>query len=179
MSKYCVRLNRSIKYAHKNKMSIQIPKLNYDLLHTVAKNDAAFANNADLSSQIGRLMWLTYLTNKVLPVLISQIGRIVFRVLYCQEKLLHFPRYLMMLLLSSTTGILIRTPLRSKYAHWFQDFLNDVISTGSHKREKSFMLDMYAARKAYKALEKETSTFVRSSYSFADTINKTDTVSSV
>ena len=52
VTKHCKRLNKTIKYANDNMASIRIPKLDFDSLRIVAYSDAAFANNADLSSQL-------------------------------------------------------------------------------------------------------------------------------
>ena len=50
--------------------------------------------------------------------------------------------------------------------------LFDIIATGSHTSEKRAMLDIYAARKAYKDLEIDNIGFVRSSYNYADGLTK-------
>ena len=63
------RLNTAIKYAHDTKTSIRIPKLDSDSLRVVSYSDAAFANNADSSSQLGYIIILIDATN--MAVLVS------------------------------------------------------------------------------------------------------------
>ena len=52
-TKHCKRLNKAIKYVHDHKTSIHIPKLVFNSLRITAYSDGAFANNANLSSQLG------------------------------------------------------------------------------------------------------------------------------
>ena len=68
VTKHCKRLNTAIKYAHDTKTSIRIPKLDTDLFRIVSYSDVAFANNADLFSQLGYIIILIDATNKALPV---------------------------------------------------------------------------------------------------------------
>ena len=59
ITKYCKRLNKSIKYVHDHKTSIRIPKLACNSLRITTCSDAAFASNADLYSQLRRIVLLT------------------------------------------------------------------------------------------------------------------------
>ena len=75
MTKHCKRLKKAIKYAHYNKASTRIPKGDFGSLRIVAYIDAAFANNADLSSQLGCIILLTDASNKEIPYRISHISQ--------------------------------------------------------------------------------------------------------
>ena len=58
----------AIKYLHDHKSSIRIPKLDYNSQRITAYSNAAFANNADLSSQLGRTVHLTDDNHNAIPV---------------------------------------------------------------------------------------------------------------
>ena len=63
--KHYKRLNKAIKNAHDNRESICIPKLNLDTHRVVAYSNAAFANNIDISSDLGEYYFsLTSLTKR-------------------------------------------------------------------------------------------------------------------
>ena len=68
ISKHCKRLNRAIKYVHDRQVTIRILKLDSNSLRITAYSDAAFVNNADLSSQHGRIFHLTDDNHNAIPV---------------------------------------------------------------------------------------------------------------
>ena len=68
MNTHFKRLKKAIKYVHDHKACIQIPKLDYSYLRTTAYGDASFTNNADLSSQLGRIVLLTGDNHNAIPV---------------------------------------------------------------------------------------------------------------
>ena len=61
-------LKKVIKYVHDHKVSIHIPKLDCHSLRITAYSDAAFANNAELSSHLGRKVLLTDDNHNSIPV---------------------------------------------------------------------------------------------------------------
>ena len=65
---HCKRLNRGIKYVHDHKASIRIRKLDYNSLMIIAYSDAAFANYAELSSELVRIVLLTDDNHNAIPV---------------------------------------------------------------------------------------------------------------
>ena len=67
-SKHYKRLNKAIEYDYDNRASICIPKLDLDKLRVVAYSNAAFENNIDLSLQLGRIVVLTDVSHKAIPV---------------------------------------------------------------------------------------------------------------
>ena len=68
ITKHCKRLKTAIKHSHDYKASIRHPKLDCNTLKISAYGDAVFANNADLSSQIGRIVLLTGDNHNSIPV---------------------------------------------------------------------------------------------------------------
>ncbi len=58
-SKLVRQLNKATKYAVDNRISLKIPKLDRDSLRVVVFADASFANNHDLSTQLGHICFLS------------------------------------------------------------------------------------------------------------------------
>ena len=54
LSKHCKILSKAIESVHDNRASMRIPKLDLDTLCTATYSDAAFGNNIDLSTQLGK-----------------------------------------------------------------------------------------------------------------------------
>ena len=52
------RLNKAVAFAIDNGISLRIPKLNKDTLRVIGFADSSFANNADLSTQLGYVCFL-------------------------------------------------------------------------------------------------------------------------
>ena len=51
-----------------NRISLRIPKLNKDTLRVIGFADSSFANNADLSTQLGYVLFLGDDTGSVVPI---------------------------------------------------------------------------------------------------------------
>ena len=62
------RLNGVIRYAHKNVAHLKFPSLERDDVRIVGYSDAAYANNRDLTSQLGRIILLMDKSNNAIPV---------------------------------------------------------------------------------------------------------------
>ena len=52
------RLNKAVRYAVDNRVPLKIRKLSVASLKVIGFSDASFANNADLSSQLGHICFL-------------------------------------------------------------------------------------------------------------------------
>lgn len=57
-STHLKRLNSVVKYALDNPVHLQFPKLDVRTIRLIGDSDAVFANNHDLSSQLGRIILL-------------------------------------------------------------------------------------------------------------------------
>ena len=68
ISKHCKRLSRAIEYVHDHKVYISIPRLNCNSSRVTANSGIAFANNANLSSRLGRIVLLTDDTHNYIPL---------------------------------------------------------------------------------------------------------------
>jgi len=62
------RLNRAIKYAVDNRFTLKVPKLEKSSLRVIGFSDSSFANNADLSSQVGHICFLGDDSGSVIPI---------------------------------------------------------------------------------------------------------------
>ena len=65
---YIKRLNSSTKYAHNNVANLLFHKLNMNSVRLVGYSDAAFANNHDLTSLLGRIILLTEEHDNAIPI---------------------------------------------------------------------------------------------------------------
>ena len=80
------RLNKTINYAQDNKASIPILESNSDRLRVVARNDAAFANNANILSQLERIALFPNMSESAVTVSYqsSKLRRLTDYLLYAE-----------------------------------------------------------------------------------------------
>lgn len=52
------RANKTVTYVRENEVSIKFPQLDMNSLHVVGYSDASFSMNADLSSQLGYIVFI-------------------------------------------------------------------------------------------------------------------------
>lgn len=62
------QLNRAVRYAIQNQVSPKIPALDPDSLRIIGFSDSSFANNRDLSSQVGHICFLGDDSGAVAPI---------------------------------------------------------------------------------------------------------------
>ena len=62
------RLNSAIRYANNNFAHLKFPKLELASVRIVGYSDASFANNHDLSSQLGRIILLIDNNDAAIPI---------------------------------------------------------------------------------------------------------------
>ena len=63
------RLNKAIRYARVNVTNLRIPSLECKSIRTKGHSDAAFHNNHDLKSQLGRIIILVDDNNSAIPII--------------------------------------------------------------------------------------------------------------
>ena len=143
------RLNSAIRYANNNVAHLKLPKLELSSVRIVGYSDASFANNHDLSSQLGRIARLiddddaairicfkSYKSRRVTrSVLSAEV--IAFADLFDDAVAL---RYQIEQALKRAVPMHLLTNSKSLF---------DIISKGSKSSEKRIMLDIHAARRAY------------------------------
>ena len=166
------RLNKAVRYAVDNRTSLKIPKLRIDSLQVIGFSDASFANNADLSSQLGHICFLGDETGSVAPISFkSYKSKRVTRSVMAGEVIAFSDLFDVAATLSDEVGKILgkKIPVRL-----FTDnkSLFDVISKGSRTSEKRMMLDIAAAREGFRDKVISDIGFVRSSKNLADGLTK-------
>lgn len=166
------RLNKATKFAVDNQVSLRVPQLDVDSLRVVGFSDASFANNYDLSTQLGHIMFLADKTGKSVPIHFkSYKSRRVVRSAMAGEVIAFSDLFDVAAALSSELKLLLD---REVPVHLFTDSksLFDVISKGSRTSEKRTMLDIAAAREGFRDKVISDIGFVRSSHNIADGLTK-------
>ena len=169
---YIKRLNSSTKYAHNNMAHLLFRKLDMNSVRLVGYSDAAFSNNRDRTSQLGRIILLTDEHDKAIPIVFkSYKSRRVTRSVLSAEVIAFA--------VLSDDAFAIRTQFeeatcRALPMHLLTDSksLFDIISKGSRTNEKRIMVDIYSARQSYQAREISNIGFVRSENNIADGLTK-------
>lgn len=166
------RINRAIRYAVQNRISLKVPSLNKDTLRVIGFSDSSFANNTDLSSQLGHICLLGDHSGAVVPINFkSYKSRRVTRSSMAGEVIAFSDLFDVATTLASELELILshKVPVQL-----FTDIksLFDVISKGSRTSEKRMMLDIAAAREGFKNKTISDIGFVRSSKNIADGLTK-------
>ena len=166
------RLNNDIRYVKKNITHLKIPKLDENSVRIVGYSDAAFANNHDLKSQLGRIILLTDNESNAVPIIYkSYKSRRVTRSVLSAEVIAFADLFDDALSLKSQIEHALRRTI-SIHLQTDSKSLFDIISKGSCTSEKRIMLHIHSAREAYKSKEISNIGFVRSSDDLADGLTK-------
>ena len=139
-------LKQSNQYVHDHKASIRIPKLDCNSLRIIAYGDAAFVNNADLSSQLGLIVLLTDDNRNAIPLSYkSYKSRRVARSILSAEVIAFAELFNDALKIRKQLEFVLRQPIS---VHILTDSksLFDIIYTGSRTSQKRVILDIYASR---------------------------------
>ena len=166
------KLNNSIRYAHDNIAHLPFPKLDLRSVRIVGYSDAAFANNYDATSQLGRVILLIDDDNNSIPIAFkSYKSRRVTRSVLSAEVIAFANLFDYAFSIRSQIEQALR---RGVPMHLLTDSksLFDIISKGSRTSEKRIMLDIHATREAYRHQEISNIGFVRSQYNLADGLTK-------
>ena len=166
------RLNRAVNFAIAHLYSLNVPKLHLKSLRVTGFSDSSFANNDDLSSQLGYICFLGDETERVIPIVFkSYKSRRVTRSPMAGEVIAFSDMFDVAGTMSEEVGFLMnrRIPVQL-----FTDSksLLDVISKGSRTSEKRMMFDIAAAPEGFKAKLTTNIGFVRSSKHSAHCITK-------
>jgi len=166
------RLNKAIRYAVDNPLELRIPKLDMATLKVVGFADASFANNHDLSTQLGHIVFLCDAKGNAAPIAFrSYKSRRVVRSAMAGEVI----AFSDMFDIAVTLAEEIRTIYKRHIPlHLLTDSkaLFDIISKGSRTSEKRMMLDIAAAREGFRDRVISDIGFVRSSENLADGLTK-------
>ena len=169
---YVKNLNSAIRYAHDNAASLRFPKIERSSIGLVGFSDAAYANNHDLTSQLGRIVLIMDDSNKTIPISFkSYKSRRVTRSVLSAEVIAFADLFDDAMAIRSQMEHALQQPVPM---HLMTDSksLFDIISKGSRTSEKRVMLDIHATRQAYQRQEISNIGFVRSEHNLADGLTK-------
>lgn len=166
-------INKIVKYAHKNtSRGLLQQKLDLDSLHLRVYTDGSFADNPDLSTQLGCLILLCdkYGKCNVLHFSSYKSRRVVRSVLgsetYAFTDGMDFALILkkdIEDMIQKKIGIRIFTDSKSLF---------DAITKNSVTTEKSLMIDVQAMREAYERMEVSDLAWIKSEYNPSDALTK-------
>ena len=143
----CIKhINRVVKYATRNRLTLRVPRLDVNTVRVVGFADASFAGNYDLSSKLGFIVVLADAKNECVPIAFNSYkARRVTRSAMTAEVI----AFSDMVNAAITLARELETPLGHPIhpqLHTDSKGLFDVISKGSRTAEKRLMLDIAAAR---------------------------------
>ncbi len=125
------------------------PKLDLNSIRLVGYSDTAFANNHDLTSQLGRIILLTDDHNAAVPIAFKTYNsRRVTRSVLSAEVIAFSDMFDDAFAIRSQIEQALR---RGVAVHLLTDSksLFDIISKGSRTSEERIMLDIHATRQSY------------------------------
>ena len=171
-TEYLKRLNRAVNLSITHRYSLKFPKLHLKSLRVIGFSDSSFANNDDISSQLGYICFMGEETERAIPIVFNSYkSRGVTRSPMAGEVIAFSDMFDVAGTMSEEVGFFVnrRTPVQL-----FTDskILFDVISKGSGSSEKRMMFDIAAARQGFKAKVISDIGFVRSSKHSADGLIK-------
>ena len=167
------RANRVVSYAMDNPVTISFPQLDLDSVKVIGYSDASFANNRDLSSQLGYVVFMVDDQNHAIPIVYkSYKARRVTRSVMAAELIAFSDLFDVSYTLSQELRLL--HPTAAVPVHLFTDSksLFDIISKGTRTSEKRLMLDIACAREGYRRKDIHNIGFVRSGDNVADGLTK-------
>ena len=152
--------------------SLKLPSLGRNGIRIVGYSDAAFANNYDLKSQLGSIILLTDNSGSAEPIAFkSYKSRRVACSVLSTEVIAFADTFDEALAIRAIIDHAYRRPITMHFLTDSKSLLR-IISKDSCTSEKKIMLDIHAAREAYKAREISSIGFVRSSANLADRLTK-------
>lgn len=166
------QLNRAVRYAIQNQISLKIPNLDIGTLRIIGYSDSSFANNRDLSSQLGHICFLGDDSGAVAPIYFkSYKARRVTRSAMSGEVIAFSDLFDVAITFAQEIGIMLSRKVPVQLLTDSKS-LFDVVSKGSRTSEKRMMLDIAAAREAFRDKTISDIGFVRSSHNIADGLTK-------
>ncbi len=172
VSAHLKRLNPIVRYAHDIFSQHRFPKLDLYCIRLIGYLDAAFANNYDFSSQLGKITWLIDENASAIPLSFrSYKSRRVTRCILSAELLASsdlFDDALSLRLqiehaLSWAVPMLLLKDSKSLF---------DMISEGSRTWEKRIMLDIHPTGESFQKKDTSNIRFVKSNNNLADCLTK-------
>ncbi len=166
------QINTVVEYAKEESFDLKISKLENESIRIVGFSDSSFANNRDLSSQLGYIILIMDKNHNAVPIYFkSYKSRRITRSPMAGEVIAFSD---MFDVASSLSFDLSTVLMKSIPIHLFTDSkcLFDAISKGSRTSEKRIMIDISAAREGFKDKVISNIGFVRSQNNIADALTK-------
>jgi hypothetical protein len=166
--KYIKELNKIVKHVKSVSLPLLFPRIDLDTLKLVVYTDSSFCNNDDLSSQLGYIIFLSDSTGLCKPLhYSSHKSKRVTRFVLGGEVMAFSDGIDMAVTLKHDVERMI---CRSIPIHAFTDSLSlfDVISRSTTTTEKRLMIDITAAKEAYKEGTIDIIGFIRTKFNPAD-----------
>ena len=165
-------LNKVTRYATDHRVSLKIPTLYQESLRVVGFADASFANNHDLSTQLGHICFLSDCYGRSVPITFnSGKSKRVVRSAMAGEVIAFSDLFDIATTLASELGEIYSRRISVQLLTDCKA-LFDVISKGSRTSEKRTMLDIAVAREGFRNKFISDIGFIRSSKNIADGLTK-------
>ena len=166
------RLNKTVRFAKGNKVSLKIRNLDKESIRIIGFSDSSFANNEDLSSQLGYIIFLGDQHDNVVPICFkSYKARRLTRSAMSGEVIAFSDLFDAAVTLSQKLRLLLHKDVPVQLLTDSKS-LFDVVSKGSRTSERRMMLDIAAAREGFRNKVISDIGFVRSSKNVADGLTK-------
>ena len=144
------RLNKATRYEKEHCVSLKIPTLDHESLRVVSFTDASFANNHDLSMQLGHICILADGHCRSVPISFkSYESKWAVHSAIAGELIAFSDLFDIAGTLASELGDIYSRPIPVRLLTDSKS-LFDVISKGSRTSEKRKMLDIAATREGFR-----------------------------
>jgi Reverse transcriptase (RNA-dependent DNA polymerase) len=165
-------LNRIVRHDKTITLPLLYPRLDLDKLKLVAYTDSFFSNNDDLSSQLGYIIFLSDSTGACQPLYYSshKSKRVTRSVLGGEVMAFADGVDMAVMLKHDIERMLDRTIPIQVFADSLSLF--DVITRSTTTVGKRLMMDIAAAKEAYKKGTLDTNGFIRARFNPADAFTK-------
>ena len=143
--------NNVVKMAHRDEVTLKFPQLDINTLRIIGISDASFANNKDLTSQLGFLVFLADGNDRVIPLIFkSYKARRVTRSVLAAELIAFSDLFDQSFTIASDLGKFVPSGQIPITLMTDSKSLFDILTKGSWTSEKCLMLDVAAAREGYR-----------------------------
>lgn len=171
--KHVKSINALVSYIHRTEhVELKFPKLDHSSLRIQAYTDAAFSDNADLSSQLGYIIFLADKSNNCQPLIWSshKSKRVTRSVLGSEVMafadgfdMAYSLKHDLQLILKKEMPLVMLTDSLSLF---------DIVTKASSTKEKRLAIDLACVNQAYQNFEIHTLGFIRSENNPADALTK-------
>ena len=171
-SKHIRILNKAVRHAKREHNAITIKKLDVHNFRLIGFSDASFANNADLSTQLGYVLFLGDSSNRVIPLYFkSYKARRVVNSAMAGEVISFADLFDTASAIASDLNLVLQADVKIQLLT-DRKSLFDVISKGSRTSQKRTMIEIASAREGFRDRVISDIGFVRSQHNLADALTK-------